>query len=84
MKAIQKFTKEYLAQCGKLTPEQIVRWLDDVRIMHIKNKPSKSRLISIRIPEKVLSSFRSKADLLGVSYQTQINRLMVGWLEGEV
>ncbi|MFH2203735.1 MAG: BrnA antitoxin family protein [Elusimicrobiota bacterium] len=83
MKAIQKFTPEYLTQCRKLTPEQIVKWLDDVRILHVRNVPAKSRPISIRIPENVLSSFRSKAELLGVPYQTQVNRLMREWVKGE-
>ncbi len=83
MRTVQKFTKEYLEQCRNLTPEQIAKWLDDVRIMHVKNRPVKSRPISIRIPENVLASFRRKAELMDVSYQTQINRLMVSWIEGE-
>ncbi len=83
MRALQKFTPEYLRQCRKLKPEQIVKWLDDVRIMHVKNRPAKSRLISLRVPENLLSSFRSKAELMGVSYQAQIKRLMMAWIEGE-
>ncbi len=31
MKALQLFTPEYLNRCRGMTPEQIVRWLEDFR-----------------------------------------------------
>jgi hypothetical protein len=38
------------------------------------------RLISIKIPEPLLSAFRFKADRAGIPYQTMIKRLMTEWL----
>ena len=34
MKGVQVFTDEYLEQCRKLTPDAIVRFLDDFRRIH--------------------------------------------------
>ncbi len=43
-------------------------------------KSEKSKLISIKIPEDLLSEFKSKAQLNGIAYQTQIKKLMRGWI----
>lgn len=80
MKAIQKFTPEYLERCRAMSPEQIVRFLDDFRKLHGSPTEARSRLISIKIPETLLSAFRSKAELAGTRYQTQIKQLMREWL----
>src|SRR2546425_736792 len=42
--------------------------------------PSRSRLISLKVPEHLLDAFRGRCRLEGVKYQTQIKRLMSGWL----
>lgn len=75
---VQYFSHEYLKNCQKLTPLQILKFLDDFRILHGK-PPEKSKLISIKIPENLLSVFRRKAELEGVPYQTQIKKLMKEW-----
>ncbi len=80
MKSIQYFTDDYLEQCSKMTPGQIVKFLDDFRIMYFEVKAQKSKLISIKIPENLLESFRVKSKLNDVPYQTQIKRLMKDWL----
>jgi predicted DNA binding CopG/RHH family protein len=44
---------------------------------------NKTRLISLKVPEDLLDAFRTKAELHGVRYQTQIKKLMRRWLLGE-
>ena len=78
---VQRFSEAYLDRCRALSPEEIVRFLEDFRKLHgAANVPS--RAISIRVPEPLLAAFRARARLLGVPYQTQIKRLMRDWLEG--
>lgn len=81
MRPVQYFTKEYLEHCRAMKPEQIVRFLEDFRTLHRGAPPAKSRLISMKVPESLLESFRTKSSLNGVPYQTQIKRLMRDWLD---
>ena len=78
MKALQLFTEERLEQDKNLSPTQIAQFLEDFRLMHAG--ASKSKLISIKIPENVLAVFRGRCEQLGVPYQTQIKKLMKEWL----
>ncbi len=75
---VQYFTKEYLENCKKLTPMQILKLLDDYRILHLGN-PKKPKKIILEIPETLLSVFKTKAKLKGVPYQTKIKELMKEW-----
>ena len=77
---VQHFTDEYLERCRALSPEDVVRFLDDFKHIH-GNRESRSRLISLKVPEPLLSAFKTKARLDGVRYQTQIKNLMRQWLE---
>jgi len=80
MKAVQYFSDEYLEQCKKMTPEQIVRFLDDFRQLQGVQPESRSKLISLKVPEDLLRAFRTRCDMEGVKYQTQIKKLMSSWL----
>jgi len=80
MKALQKFSAEYLEQCRHLKPEHILRFLEDFRLLHGSADSSQSRLISIKIPETLLRAFKEQSELNGVRYQTQIKKLMRDWL----
>lgn len=81
MRPVQYFSKEYLEQCRKMSPEQIVSFLEDFRKLQAASiKPAKSRLISLKVPEPLLAAFKTKAALSGTPYQTQIKRLMRAWL----
>ncbi len=80
MKPVQYFSNEYLEQCKDAKPEAILEFLEGFRLMN--SKPAKSKLISMKIPEVLLTSFRSKCELKNVRYQTQIKKLMEGWLRG--
>lgn len=79
MRPVQRFSDEYLATCRDMTPDQIVRFLDDFRRLH-GSRPSPARLISIRVPTDLLHSFQTKAKLANVRYQTQIKELMTAWV----
>ncbi len=84
MRPVQYFTAEYLEQCRQMTPDQIIRFVDDFRRLHggaaARGAPARSRLISLKVPEDLLDAFRTKARLNGRPYQTQIKDLMRQWL----
>jgi predicted DNA binding CopG/RHH family protein len=79
MRPVQTFTDEYLEQCRRMTPDQVIRFLEDFRTLQ-SSRPSRSKLISLKVPENLLEAFRARAELAGVPYQTQIKRLMREWL----
>ena len=82
MRPVQFFTDEYLAQCRGMTADQVIRFLEDFRNLHA-GRPTRSKLISLKVPEDLLQAFRQRAELTGVPYQAQIKRLMRQWvLEG--
>jgi len=77
----QYFSKDYLEQCRAMRPEQIIGFLEDFRKLHApKARASRSRLISLKVPEGLLEAFKAKAARSGLPYQTQIKRLMSEWL----
>ena len=77
---VQRFSDEYLERCRELSPEDIVRFLEDFRKLH-GAATARSRLISLKVPEPLLAAFKAKARLHGVPYQTQIKTIMQAWLE---
>jgi hypothetical protein len=78
MKPVQYFDDDYLERCKDVKTEAILEYLENFRLM---NSPSvSSKLISIKMPESLLSSFRRKCELENVKSQTQIKRLMEQWL----
>jgi len=79
VRPVQYFTDDYLEQCRGMTADQVIRFLEDFRQLHAQ-RPSRSRLISLKVPEDLLQAFRQKAKLAGVPYQTQIKRLMREWV----
>ena len=81
MKAVQSFSEEYLGYCKRMTPKQIISFLEDFRNLHLGKEKQKSKLISIKIPEIMLKSFKSKSEIAGMRYQTQIKVLMEEWLK---
>jgi len=85
MKTVQKFSKAYLESCSKFTTVEIVAFLEGFRELHAvkgnENKKEKSKLISIKVPEDLLETFRAKATLENIPYQTQIKRLMREWVK---
>lgn len=81
MRPVQKFSAEYLERCKEMSPGEIVRFLDEFGRVHGRER-SKSRVISMKVPEDLLGAFKTKARLHKVAYQTQIKKLMMEWLQG--
>jgi predicted DNA binding CopG/RHH family protein len=79
---VQYFTDDYLEQCKSIKPEQIVEFLENFRSLHdpINRTRGKSKLISLKVPENLLSAFKVRAQTEGVPYQTQIKKLMQEWV----
>ncbi|GJM04307.1 MAG: hypothetical protein DHS20C09_02980 [marine bacterium B5-7] len=78
MKPVQFFGDDYLDQCKSFSTEAILHYLDNFRLM--QQPTDKTRLISIKVPESLLASFRVKSELHQVKYQTQIKKLMADWV----
>ena len=78
MRPLQRFSAEYLESTRNSSPDEIVRFLDDFRQLHAP--AGSSRLISMRVPERLLHCFKNKCSLEGTRYQTRIKALMADWL----
>lgn len=79
MKTVQRFSDEYLESCRDMTPDQIIRFLDDFRRLH-GSRRAPSKLISMKVPTDLLGAFKAKAALTGMPYQTKIKELMKDWV----
>ena len=76
---VQHFSEDYLQRCRELSPDDIARFLEDFKRIH-GTANSRSRLISLKVPEALLEAFKTQARLRGIPYQTQIKNLMRSWL----
>jgi predicted DNA binding CopG/RHH family protein len=79
MRPVQFFADEYLERCQGMTADQVIRFLEDFRTLHA-SRPSRSKLISLKVPEDLLEAFRQRAELAGVPYQSRIKQLMREWV----
>lgn len=80
MRVVQRFSDEYLGSARRIPPAEVVRFLEEFRLLHTPGR--KSRLISMKIPESLLTAFRLRCRAEGVRYQTRIKQLMLEWLDG--
>ncbi len=78
MRPVQYFSDEYLERCKGMTTEQTLEFLESFRRM--QETPKRSKLISLKVPEPMLASFKQKSELEGIKYQTKIKALMQNWL----
>lgn len=78
-KTVQYFTKEYLERCAGLTPDQIIEFLENYRML-VAKVPEKCQLISLKIEPSLLNTFKQKARLEGTPYQTKVKQLMRDWV----
>ena len=83
MRPVQYFSDEYLEQCKRMKPADILRFLDEFRRLYSPAARRGSRSISVRVPENLLEAFKAKARLHEVPYQTQIKQLMTDWVTGQ-
>lgn len=81
MRPVQHFTDDYLEHCRKISAEEIVEFLEGFRLLHARRQPS--RLISMKVPEPLLATFKARCRAEGVRYQTRIKELMRAWLTGD-
>jgi len=79
MKPVQRFSREYLESIRDVSPDEVLRFLEDFRQLHAPNPPS--RLISMRVPEPLLATFKTRCRMEGKPYQARIKELMARWLE---
>ena len=78
-KPLQYFTVDYLKRCEGMSPDQIIEFLENYRML-FSTIPEKSQLISLKIEPSLLKAFKRRAELEGTPYQTLIKQLMKGWL----
>lgn len=76
-----KKTKQIHSQTRpELTPEQVLQFMSDFsETVHGIDK--KTKLISLRVPENILNSFKVKAKLDNRKYQSLIVQLMRDWIK---
>lgn len=79
MKTKQFFTDEYLDLCQSMSHQQIVEFLNNFMDLHTRVEDP-TKMISIKVKESLLESFKMKAKSQGLKYQTQIKKLMESWL----
>jgi len=79
MRPVQYFSDEYLDQCKQASTAQVLEFLESYRLL--QTAAPQSKLISMKVPETLLASFRNKCDIQHVKYQTQIKNLMRVWLD---
>ena len=79
---VQYFSDEYLDACKDMSETAIAQFLDDFRKLSLgQASSSKSKLISLKIPQDLLSVFRARCLLEKTPYQTKIKHLMRAFLE---
>jgi len=64
----------------KITPEQALEFLNEFQLL-MQGQEGPTRLISLRVPERLLEVFRAKCDRSSRRYQTQILALMREWAQ---
>jgi uncharacterized protein (DUF4415 family) len=79
-KTLQIFSPDRIENDRQLTPAQILDFLHDYQLLH-QGDEGPRKLISIRVPGRLLELFRAKAERQGKRYQTEILRLMRESLE---
>jgi predicted DNA binding CopG/RHH family protein len=84
MKTVQYLDAAYLERCRNMSADDILQFLDDFQRLHSPAPaamPTKSKLISLKLPQDLLSTFRQQCDQKGLRYQTQIKQLMTDWVK---
>jgi predicted DNA binding CopG/RHH family protein len=80
MKTVQYFTDEYLESAKKATPTQIVTFLEQYRSLHdLASLPmprERSKLISLRLPIRLLRKLKKLSAQKGVPYQTLLKKIL--------
>lgn len=75
-----KKTKQLHKKQKKLTPDQTLDFLDNFQKV-MSGKDKKTKLISLRIPENILESFKVLTQEKNQKYQSIIVHLMREWIK---
>jgi len=81
IKGVQYISSEYLKNTKGVKPEQVIRFLEDFRKLHYGKKTTPSKLISIRVPQNLLNTFKKKSEIENIGYQAKIKKLMRDWVD---
>jgi len=80
MKPVQFFSDEYLEVSRKSNPTQIATFLEDYRSLHsnaqLQMDRGPTKLISIRLPVKMISDLKSLSKVKQIPYQTLIKQMI--------
>jgi len=79
MKALQKFSQQYLNDASKMNPKQIAEFLENFRLMFAQGSRSpqpKLKPICIKMPEDLLLELKRRAHKKGMPYQTFIKYIL--------
>ncbi len=76
---IQHFSAERLSADRAMSKDQIAQFVHEFQQV-VHGNEGKKKLISIRVPETLLSHFRAKAKMEKCLYQTKILDLMRRWI----
>jgi len=79
-KTLQVHSPKRIETDRQITPEQALQFLHEFQLLQ-QGDDGPRKLISIRVPERLLELFRAKAERQGKRYQTEILRLMRESLE---
>jgi predicted DNA binding CopG/RHH family protein len=79
-KTIQLHTVERLENDQKVSPEKALEFLHEFSLL-AQGEDGPRKLISIRVPVRLLQLFKAKATREGKRYQTEILRLIAESLE---
>ena len=80
IRALQKHSPERLRSDREVTAEQALQFLHEFQLL-TQGDEGPRKLISLRVPERLLELFRAQAERRGRRYQTEILRLMREALE---
>jgi predicted DNA binding CopG/RHH family protein len=77
---VVQFMSEAQIEAGlKMSIRERLQFVEDFMALANVSQSSKSKLISLKVPEDLLRLFRQKCEMEGVAYQTQIKKLMSEW-----
>jgi predicted DNA binding CopG/RHH family protein len=79
-KALQISSKGQIERDQKLDPVDVLNFLEDFQRV-IAGDEGRRKLISLRVPDRLLEQFQKKAKNHRISYQTQIVELMRQWIK---
>lgn len=79
IKLVQKASTERIGLDRHVTPEQALQFIEEFQLL-MNGHEGERKLISLRVPERLLEQFRTKAERQGSRYQTRIIELMRRWI----